>query len=158
MTITTRPSLFREILLALLLLPAVMWLAAPARAGLTVDLTLYHDTYGYYFYPYLNTNTTAPAYPTGTYLVASPQYPTNGSYLYFQATSSNFNECIPDNCGGGNYYYSFDSFVAGITNGQWSIWVTNGNSTSKYQFSVAVSGLTSNEYSAPVVAVYPINA
>src|SRR5277367_460020 len=85
------------------------------RAGLTVDIHLYHDTYGYYFYPWLNANTNLPDFPTGNYEIASPQIPTGGSQLQYQATNNTLNFIG----GGGNYYGDFNSFLYGITNGQW---------------------------------------
>ncbi len=30
---------------------SLLFAVPAARAGLTVDIHLYHDTYGYYFYP-----------------------------------------------------------------------------------------------------------
>ena len=124
-----------------------------ARAGLTVDIHLYHDTYGYYFYPWLNANTNTPGFPDGNYLIASPQIPNNGSQLQYQATNNTLSYAT----GGGNYYSDFNSFLYGITNGHWSIWVTNSTSTNQYQFTVTVAGVTSNSFDAPVVAVFPTN-
>ena len=70
---------------ALVLLTALVTLALPARAGLTVDVHLYHDNFGYYFYPYLSANASLPNFPTGIYQIASPQIPANGSRLIYQA-------------------------------------------------------------------------
>jgi hypothetical protein len=147
------PSIF-----AIKLVPCVIFLllaalmpASVARAGLTVDIHLYHDTYGYYFYPWLNTNTNLPNFPTGNYLIASPQIPTGGSQLQYQATNNSLNYLS----GGGNYYGDFNSFLYGITNGQWTISVTNSTSTNQYHFTVRVTGLTSNAYGAPVMAGFP---
>ena len=135
------------------LLAAMMLVATVARAGLTVDIHLYHDSWGYYFYPLLNANTNPPDFPDGHYLIASPQVPTGGSQLQYQATNNTLNYLT----GGGNYYGDFDSFLSGITNGQWSIWVTNSTSTNHYQFTVTVTGVTSNSFGAPAVAVFPTN-
>jgi hypothetical protein len=135
----------------LLILAACLLFAPPARAGLTVDIHLYHDTYGYYFYPWLNANTNTPDFPTGNYMIASPQIPSNGSQLQYQAT----NNTLTFTGGGGNYYGDFNSFLYGITNGQWSIWVTNTTSTNQYNFTVTVTGVTSNSFGAPAVAVFP---
>jgi len=137
----------------LFILAACLLSAPPARAGLTVDIHLYHDSYGYYFYPWLNANTNTPNFPTGNYMIASPQIPTNGSQLQYQATNNTLNFIT----GGGNYYGDFNSFLYGITNGQWSIWVTNSISTNQYKFTVSVSGITSNIFGAPAVAVFPTN-
>ena len=139
--------------LGLLCLLALSFGSPAARAGLTVEIHLYHDTYGYYFYPWLNANTNTPDFPTGNYMIASPQIPTNGSQLQYQATNNTLNFTG----GGGNYYGDFNSFLYGITNGQWSIWVTNSTSTNQYKFTVSVSGITSNIFGAPAVAVFPTN-
>jgi hypothetical protein len=135
----------------LLVLAVCLGLAPAARAGLTVDIHLYHDTYGYYAFPFLNANSTGPNFPDGNYLIISPQFPY--SQLQYQATNGVLNYMG----GGGSYYGDFDSFLYGITNGQWSIWVTNSISTNQYQFAVTVSGVTSNSFGAPAVAVFPLN-
>ena len=137
----------------LICLLALSFGSPAARAGLTVDIHLYHDNYGYYFYPWLNANTNAPGFPDGNYLIASPQSPTNGSSLQYQATNNTLGYAT----GGGNYYYDFNSFLYGITNGQWSIWVTNSISTNQYQFTVTVTGVTSNAFDVPALAVFPTN-
>jgi hypothetical protein len=139
--------------LGLLILGAGFWVAPAARAGLTVDIHLYHDTYGYYFYPWLNVTTNTPNFPDGYYMIASPQIPTGGSQLQYQATNNTLNFVN----GGGNYYGDFNSFLFGITNGQWSIFVTNSISTNQYKFTVTVTGVTSNGFGPPAVAVFPTN-
>ena len=146
LAISTRLSGF-----GLLILAACLWFAPSARAGLTVDIHLYHDTYGYYFYPWLNANASPPDFPNGYYMIASPQIPSGGSQLQYLATNNTLNFIT----GGGNYYGDFDSFLYGITNGQWSIWVTNTTSTNQYQFTVTVTGVTSNSFGAPAVALFP---
>jgi len=72
---------------------AGLFAAPAARAGLTVDIHLYHDNFGYYFYPYLNANTNLPGFPDGIYEIASPQIPTNGSRLIYQATNNTISGC-----------------------------------------------------------------
>jgi hypothetical protein len=130
---------------------AGLLIASPARAGLTVDVHLYHDQYGYYFYPWLNTNTTAPAFPVGDYEIASWEIPTNGSRLLYHATATSFDYTN----GGGNYYNNFDSFLYGITNQPWSNWVTNSTATNHFKFNITVSGLTSNVFGAYATVTYP---
>jgi hypothetical protein len=148
-------SVFSNCLFRLGLLTLVLWFSAvpTARAGLTVDIHLYHDTFGYYFYPWLSANTNTPNFPNGYYEIASPQIPTGGSQLQYQATNNTLSYAT----GGGNYYGDFNSFLYGITNGQWSIFVTNSASTNQYKFTVTVTGVTSNGYGAPVMAVFPTN-
>jgi hypothetical protein len=138
---------------ALFLLTAVVALALPARAGLTVDIHLYHDNYGYYFYPWLNTTTNLPGFPNGYYQIASPQTPTNGSQLQYVAT----NNTLSFVTGGGTYYGDFNSFLYGITNGQWSIVVTNGTTTTQYQFQVTATGFNSNSYGSFAAITFPAN-
>lgn len=131
----------------------ILWFAPAARAGLTVDVHLYHDQYGYYFYPWLNTNTTPPAFPAGDYEIASWEIPTNGSRLLYHATPTSFDYTN----GGGNYYHDFGAFLYGITNQPWSIWVTNSTSTNHFKFKITVTGLTSNVFGAPALVTYPSN-
>jgi hypothetical protein len=153
-------QLFFARIISRLLLPlaaAGMFAAGSARAGLTVDVHLYHDSIGYYFYPYLSANTNLPNFPTGIYQIASWQIPTNGSRLVYQATNNTISECYDNDCGGGNYYYNFDAYLYAITNRPWSITVTNNTSTNIYYFKVKVTGLTSNALGAPVLAIYPTN-
>ena len=138
----------RFLLLSLL---AVSGIIPRARAGLTVDVNLYHDTYGYFFYPYLSTNTTPPAIPLGHYQIASWQIPTNGSQLQYQATAGAFDYVT----GGGNYYNDFASLMYAITNRPWSVLVTNATSTNLYTFGVTVSGFDSNSFGAPATITYP---
>jgi hypothetical protein len=141
-----------------LLIGLVSWLmgVSGARAGLTVDIHLYHDTIGYYTYPYLSTNGTTPDYPVGLYHIVTPDYPSGGSQLFFTATPTNF--IFGDtngNLGGGTYYGDYNSLLHGITNGLWSIFVTNSTSTNEYDFAVAVTGLSSNDFGAPAAVVFP---
>jgi hypothetical protein len=134
---------------------ASMFTAGSVRAGLTVDVHLYHDDFGYYFYPWLSANATLPNFPNGVYQIASPQIPANGSRLVYYATNGTISGCYNNDCGGGSYYGTFDSMLYGVTNGLWSITVTNNTSTNLYFFSVAVTGLTSNVFGGPPQAVYP---
>lgn len=137
------------------LVAASLLIAGSARAGLTVDVHLYHDNFGYYFYPFLSANTNLPDFPTGIYQIASPQIPTNGARLIYQATNNTISGCYNNDCGGGSYYPTFDSMLYGVTNGLWSITVTNNTSTNLYFFPVEVTGLTSNIFGPAPQAVYP---
>ena len=144
--------LFHRLVKLHFLVAGIFCLLSPmARAGLTVDIHLYHTAYGYYFYPWLNANATPPDFPLGDYYVASPQIPTNGATMFYQATTNGIGLVT----GGAGYYSSFDSLLDGITNGQWSIWVTNAVSTNQYKFTVTVSGVTSNGFGAPTVISFP---
>jgi len=153
MKTATRVLSVHSTVLGLLVMAACWWSTPFARAGLTVDVHLYHDSYGYYFYPFLSTNTTPPGFPAGDYQIASWQIPTNGSQLFYHATSTDFDY----SGGGGNYYSDFNSFLYGITNQPWSIWVTNSTSTNHFTFQVTVTGLTSNVFGAPADVTFPAN-
>ncbi len=118
-----------------------------------MDINLYHDEIGYYFYPNLSEDTNAPFLPDGTYYVNSPQVPTNGSGEVYYET----NNTLSGLGGSGNYYYDFDSFMYGITNGQWSIVYSNNIVTNLFLFTVSVSGINSNSYGPPVQAVFPVS-
>ena len=133
----------------------------PARAGLTMQMELVHYNYGdnyyYYFSAYLTTNATPPSVPYGIYYVAPPGFPTNGSTAVFQYDTNGFNEI-----GGGNAgFYYFDapdfssSFIKNLTNGLWSIFVTNTVTTNVYHFTVTTS-IDSNSL-PPVVFTFPPN-
>ena len=132
--------------------------AAPAaRAGLTMEMDLVLQDNTYSFYPYLVTNSTSPAVPAGNYYVTSPGWPTNGAGALYLCDTNGFNQV-----GGGNTGFAvFDapdfnsSFIKNITNGQWSIFVTNSAVTNVYHFTVTAS-IVSNSI-PPVVIIYPPN-
>ncbi|HKW28669.1 MAG TPA: hypothetical protein VJT54_04990 [Verrucomicrobiae bacterium] len=138
--------------LAFLAFAACLFTVPVARAGLTVDMHLYHDNIGYFFYPWLSTNATPPNFPVGNYLVASPQVPASGSTMQYVATSNS----LAFVTGGGTYYYDVGSLMQQITNGYWSIYVTNSTSTNQYKFTVRAASLDSNIF-APVVVSFPRN-
>lgn len=132
-----------------------LFIVPSAQAGLTVNLNLYHDSYGYFFYPYLNTNSTGAGYPLGDYLVTSPQFPTNGSTLKYKAGTNSFDFGIGGDYGGGAVYNEFDAFLHAMTNGLWTIYVTNGGTT-QYHFAVSITGLSSNLFGPYAQVTYPI--
>ena len=143
---------------ALVFLTAVVALALPARAGLNMEMDLVNQNNFYTFYPILTTNSAAPAVPFGDYFVASPGWPTNGAGVLFQCDATGLNQ-IP---GGGSYGFNvFDapdfnsSFIQNITNGIWSIFVTNTVTTNVYHFTVT-AGIVSNSM-PQVVILYPPN-
>lgn len=139
---------------ATLMFAAGLFTAFPARAGLTVDIHLYHFNQGYYFLSWLSTNATPPNFPTGTYLIASPTYPTSGSWMHYQATNNDINLISIDN---DTIYPDLNSTLNAITNGLWSIWVTNSTSTNQYKFRVTAPSLTSNSFGAYASIGYPLN-
>lgn len=155
MKIRARSIFFRRqasLLLTLLSLTIMMFSVVPVRAGLTVSINLYHTQYGYYMYPFLSTNNTPPNFPTGDYLIHTPNYPTTGSQLSYTAAPGSFNQ----NGGGGAYFNNYAALMNDITNGFWSIWVTNGGTT-QYKFKVTVTGLTSNMFGAAPIVTFPLN-
>ncbi|MGH7993784.1 MAG: LamG domain-containing protein, partial [Limisphaerales bacterium] len=139
---------------ATLIFAAGLFAAPTARAGLTVDIHLYHFNQGYYFLSWLSTNATLPDFPTGNYLIASPTYPASGTWMHYQATNSDINLTSIDN---DTIYPDLNSTLNAITNGPWSIWVTNSTSTNQYWFQVTVPTLASNAFGAYASIGYPIN-
>jgi len=148
----------------LVLVFAIAIFAAPAaRAGLTMEVDLARGNYqGSQYYQFgctLSTNSTAPNVSFGDYFVVSPGWPTNAnaSATLFQYDTNGFNPVS----GNGNSFNLFDStnftdsFIQNITNGQWTIFVTNTVTTNVYHFAVTAN-ITSN--SIPLVTIiYPPN-
>ncbi|MBC8096253.1 MAG: LamG domain-containing protein, partial [Akkermansiaceae bacterium] len=138
-------SVARRLLHSLVLFAALfaVWPGATpqARAGLTLEMNVirYHQ-YGYYFFPNLNTNNTAPSVPFGDYLVTSFGYPTNGSWALYRFDSNGFNQ----NNGGSSGYGDFDGMMHELTNNLWSIFVTNSVTTNVYRFKVTAN-ISSND-------------
>jgi hypothetical protein len=110
-----------------------------------------YDQYGYYFAPNLNTNSTAPSVPFGDYYIKSFGYPTNGSSALYHFDTNGFNQT-----GGGPFGYGdFNGMMHELTNGNWSIFVTNSLTTNVYYFTVTAN-ISSNDL--PIVSVtFPTN-
>ena len=121
---------------------------AGARAGLTVDLHTYRYPGYFVTYGWLSTNATPPAAPLGYYTISSP----NGSHLRYQLDSSGLTYIT----GGGTGTSDFNGFMNALTNGQWSIQVTNASSTNTYYFNVTATGLNAGHFNAPTM-IYPTN-
>ena len=49
-----------------------------------------YNASGYYFSPSLNTNSTPPDVAFGDYLIASPQYPSNGAFALYHFDTNGF--------------------------------------------------------------------
>lgn len=115
--------------------------ATRVHAGLTLELNVirYHQ-YGYYFYSYLNTNNTGASALFGDYFIASYGYPTNGSSTLYRFDANGFNQIS----GGSSGYGDFDGMRHELTNGLWSLSVTNATSTNVYRFKVTVN-ISSND-------------
>lgn len=113
-----------------------------AHAGLTLDIRLIRDQQGaaYHFFTPLATNSILPAAPLGTYLINSPQQPTNGAWRRFELTAAGLNELG----GGSSGYGDFASVLNQITNGNWTIVFTNATTTNLYQFTVSAPNVSSN--------------
>jgi hypothetical protein len=120
-----------------------------AHAGLTFELDLMVQSQGqsYFFVTPLLTNATAPAAPLGTYIVSSPQWPTNGSSGQFQLTASGMSSGVYSEWG----YGDLASVLTQITNGTWTILVTNATTTNLYTFKVNASNLSSNLFSTTII-------
>ncbi len=131
-------------MVAMLCIPTV-------RAGLTVDLHIYRNDFDHAAYAWLSTNNVPPAPPLGDYLIQSPHYPTNGTHLRYSHTPGSFIFLGGGDSGAEN----FDSFINSLTNGPWSIQVTNATSTNTYTFNVTTPGLSSNVINS-VSITYPM--
>jgi len=134
-----------------------LFLAPPAaRAGMTIDTTLYISGFGtqnlYGFWPWLNTNLTGAPAPFGSYLINSPDWPAAGTFLQYQYDTNGFNLAT----GGGGLFFGFDDVVHELTNGAWSITVTNSTSTNIYHFAVTITNLGSNSLPVAIVT-FPTN-
>jgi len=119
----------------------------------------YQGIYYYYFSPNLNTNANPPTVPFGTYYVVSPGYPTNGATALYEFTTNGFNE-ITGGSGGFNDFDAPDfnsSFIQSLTNGQWTIFVTNTVTTNTYHFAVSAT-VTSNDMPNVVITFPPYGA
>ncbi len=140
----------------LFILAACLLFAPPARAGLTLDLQLQRSFWaGNYYYggwPNLNTNTTPPNISYGSYIITSPGYPDNGYSITYQFDATGFNLVT----GSGSMETDFNLFSQGLTNGNWSIFVsTNGTTTNVYHFTVTAN-ISSNSIPA-VLVTFPAN-
>jgi PKD repeat protein len=149
----------RSLRLLILVFVLGIFAAPAARAGLNMEMDLVLADNTYSFYPILTTNSASPAVPFGDYFVASPGWPTNGAGSMFQCDSTGLNQVQGP---GGSYGFNvFDatnfsiSFIQNITNGMWSIFVTNSAVTNVYYFRVTAS-IISNSM-PPVVILYPPN-
>jgi hypothetical protein len=134
-------------------LSAIWFYAAPSvQAGLTLEMNLIrYDYYGYYFSPGLTTNITPPSVPFGDYYIASLDAPTNGSSALYRFTTNGFNQVDGVSWG----YGDFDSMIHELTNGTWSIFVTNAVTTNVYHFTVTAN-ISSN--TMPIVSItFPTN-
>jgi hypothetical protein len=114
------------------------------RAGLNFELHIYQygsqNNYTYYFDPQLRTNSTGANVTFGNYAVASFGIPTNGSSSFWQYDVNGFNQTDGDR----NNYSDFNSMVHEITNGVWSLFVTNATITNVYHFKVALNISSNN--------------
>lgn len=142
--IRSNPVVYGVLCVALLLAPF-------ARAGLTLQIHLYRSSQGsgYAFYTPLSTNAIAPAAAFGTYIVRSPGWPTNGSQRAFDLSATGLSDHYELD---GEYGYGdFNSALFQITNGVWSIEVTNATSTNVFDFTVSAPAASSNMLPATVI-------
>lgn len=128
--------------------------ALTARAGLTMQLHLYDGPGPYYvFYTPLLTNDSAPAAALGTYIIQSPQWPTNGSQRGFDLTSNGISDRYEfDN---ENFYSDLGSAIAGITNGNWNIIYTNATTTNQFSFQMSAGVADSNTLPLTTISFPP---
>lgn len=111
------------------------------RAGITLEMRAYrYSENGYIFYTPLSTNATPPAAPLGTYFIYSPFQPTNGSWRQLELTASGFDTVT----GAESSTTNFAALLNQITNGLWTIVVTNSTATNSYKFKVDAGTINSN--------------
>lgn len=148
----TLHSLFLSFCLSCL--GALFFSATAAQAGLTFELHLLRFNQGqnYRFFTPLNTNSMAPDAPLGTYIIYSPQQPTNGSWRAIQVDTNGANTVA----GGETWYPDFNSVMDQITNGNWTVIFTNTTITNVYTFTLTAAGVTSNDLPATIIT-YPTN-
>ena len=129
-----------------LILAACLLFAPAARAGLTVDMHLYNNNNSFFAFPLLSTNTVTSNNPSNTYFVSSPMGGIHGEL----DAGSTFSQA------GSGDYGDLGSLIHELTNGNWTLLITNTLSTNQYSFTVSVTGVTSNQF-APVVITFPTN-
>ena len=128
----------------------------PARAGLTMTLEMSHELAPVYFTTNYQTllydfepNANLPAAPSGYYTVSSPTGALVEGFDLSSAGVSNFT-------GNANSTYSdYNSFINELTNGNWTIAVSNGTTT-VYSFKISAPGFTSNTLPA-INVTYPLD-
>jgi len=132
----------------IVILTTVFFGTGSVQAGVTFNLHVYQygqvsgaqTYYTYYFDPQLVTNTAPPSVPFGDFSLTSFGIATNGSSSQWHYDTNGLNQT------GGirNSYGDFNSMVHELTNGFWSLYVTNSASTNVYNFGVKVN-ITSND-------------
>jgi len=154
----TLSALPKRLRLGLLILALGVFAAPVARAGLSINLLVYHTAPGlsafanpYVILPNLSTNATSPAAPLGHYILSSPGTAAHAEYDLTSTNLTSFGSSVTS-------YADFNSFMQQVTNGNWTITVTNAASTNVYAFAVSAPTLTSNGLSAPVVVTFPTNS
>ncbi|HVV01388.1 MAG TPA: hypothetical protein VHH88_08495 [Verrucomicrobiae bacterium] len=139
-----------------LILAVAVCATATSNAGLTFRPLIYHTaaglsaSAGYTFTSSVATNSIGPDAPLGHYVISSP---TNAWHTEFDLTSAGPSSTYNY----GPYYTDFDAALRQLTNGNWTITVTNATSTNTYAFSFTASDFTSNGMSAAVVPTFPVN-
>lgn len=117
-----------------------------ARAGLNLEMQLYA---GHYCNPILSTNATPPSPPNTGYFVWSPSS-TISNGIYYQLTAANVGS---DSFS--TYYPNPADLIHEMTNGNWTLMVTNPAATNIYHFTVAVSPAVSGDAFTPVNITFP---
>ena len=129
-----QPATHRLLRLAFLIFSIGLLAAPAAHAGLTMEVDLNRGNYqGYQYYFFgcqLFTNNTPPNVSFGDYFVVSPGWPTNAnaSATLFHFDTNGLSQ-VSSTCSGGFSLFDApdfsDSFIQNVTNGQWTIFVTN---------------------------------
>jgi len=124
-----------------------------ARAGVTVDLHLYNNNNFYFVFAYLSANNATPpgGLPVGTYTISTPQSAAAGSAPQYHSDGTNVTYIT----GGGNSTSDFATLMQSITNGNWTLVVTNAASTNTYTFTVSAPVLPAGLLPETVITFPP---
>lgn len=120
------------------------------HAGLTLNLFVLRDEFNFTIYTVLSTNAALPAPTPGGYIIRSPHYPTNGTESVYNLDGGGLH-FVGGISAGAN---TFEDFMTGLTNGVWTLQITNNTATNVYTFTVTAAGLSSNLFT-PVSITYP---
>jgi hypothetical protein len=121
-----------------------------ARAGVTIQIRIYNYDNYYFVQPWLSGNSIAPLCPVGIYTVSPPNFPASGTAMQFQSTdglSLNYLTSIS----GGPDYTDLPSTMAAVTNGAWTLQITNSASTNTYTFTVSAPPLPADTMPAAII-------
>ena len=155
MSNTLTESIRRIVKLGLLCLLALSLGSPTTRAGLSLTIDLYATVRGKrtFFTPRWQPMPW-PRCGSGTYVISSPGWPTNGARRGFQMTTNGLADRTEFDYE--NSYGGFNSAMQQLTNGTWTILFTNATTTNLYTFTLSAPTMTSNMLPATIIT-FPSN-